>query len=284
MRSSEAAASKTLQLGQDAKAPGMSRWYPSQKAASSAQRRVGPSSGYSDDGVIGESWTGSSGDKSGELRQWEKALEEKARQLELKERKLAQQLLHLNHTSTAGRSRNAGELANLDEERFARARGEAWGERSQAAGGRDMEESESDQLAKFSKHIGHGSNNALKNLLLLCIDVEAFRYLTEPDDMNIYAHEMFTQLAAVLAFAHRLAWQYLKPGARRWCGLPDSALKEFQSRFTDGGMDTKMFDRVQVDMMAIDRDEEKEEDGKRETLSFKHLLPALAEFRRVRDT
>ena len=33
----------------------------------------------------------------------------------------------------------------------------------------------SDQLAKFSKHIGHGSNNALKNLLLLCIDVEVTR-------------------------------------------------------------------------------------------------------------
>jgi len=32
-----------------------------------------------------------------------------------------------------------------------------------------------DQLQLFSKHIGHGTQNYNKNLLLFCIDVEAFR-------------------------------------------------------------------------------------------------------------
>lgn len=32
-----------------------------------------------------------------------------------------------------------------------------------------------DRLGHFSRHIGHGTHNVNKNLLLLCIDVEAFR-------------------------------------------------------------------------------------------------------------
>ena len=32
-----------------------------------------------------------------------------------------------------------------------------------------------EQLQLFSKHIGHGTHNYNKNLLLFCIDVEAFR-------------------------------------------------------------------------------------------------------------
>jgi hypothetical protein len=37
-----------------------------------------------------------------------------------------------------------------------------------------------DRLGQLSRYIGHGTHNVNKNLLLLCIDVEAFRSALGP--------------------------------------------------------------------------------------------------------